>query len=80
MTSVGLDYRKCNKVDNGGQKIFEGSNFVDLTDNSKCMDLNTVQTFSNEYENSRKRVENVFPWLKATPIICKNGENFCDVA
>ncbi|KAK9064610.1 hypothetical protein SSX86_015992 [Deinandra increscens subsp. villosa] len=65
MHSVGFGYQKCNKLDDGSQKILKGSNFVDLTGTAKDMDLNTVQKLSNEDGNSRKCDQTVLPWLQS---------------
>ncbi|KAJ0667238.1 hypothetical protein HanPI659440_Chr17g0675581 [Helianthus annuus] len=55
--SVGFDYRNC-----------KGPSFVDLTGTTKDMDLNSVQNFSNENDNSRNCDQTVPPWLKAKPV------------
>ncbi|KAI3729231.1 hypothetical protein L6452_17884 [Arctium lappa] len=69
LPSVGFDYRNCNKINGGSQKIFKGSNFVDLTDTTKGMDLNTVQSLSNEDDDeSRKTDQTVLPWLRAKTV------------
>ncbi|KAI3502505.1 hypothetical protein L1887_30610 [Cichorium endivia] len=67
--STGFDYRNCNKIDNGSKKIF-----IDLTDTTKGMDLNTVQTLSDNEDDSRKCDQPVLPWLKSKPVISKNGD------
>ncbi|KAJ0830836.1 hypothetical protein HanPSC8_Chr15g0660051 [Helianthus annuus] len=77
--SVGFGYRNCNNLDDGSQKIFNGSNFVDLTGTTKDMDLNTVQNLSNEDDNSIKRDQTALPWLRAKPGICTNGDRSGDL-
>lgn len=64
LPSVGFDYRNCNKINDGPQKIYNSSNFVDLTGTTNGMDLNTVQTLSNEDENLRKHDQTDLPWLR----------------
>ncbi|KAI3714301.1 hypothetical protein L1987_72898 [Smallanthus sonchifolius] len=78
--SVGFDYRNSNKLDGESQKTFKGSSFVDLTGTTKDMDLNSVQNLSKEDNNSRNCDQTVLPWLKAKPIICKNGDYSGDMA
>ncbi|KAL7609697.1 hypothetical protein Lser_V15G11599 [Lactuca serriola] len=70
-----FDYRNCKKIDDGSQKKFKGSNFIDLTDTTtKGMDLNTIQILSDNEDESRKCDQTVFPWLKSETGICKNGD------
>ncbi|KAD2804104.1 hypothetical protein R6Q59_030399 [Mikania micrantha] len=54
------------------QKIFKGSNFIDLTGTTKGIDLN------NDSKSSRKCDQKVLPWLQAKPDIYKNGSNGAD--
>nr|XP_043606079.1 uncharacterized protein LOC122578235 [Erigeron canadensis] len=72
LPSVGFDYRNRGIHNDGSQKIFKGSNFVDLTDTAKVMDLNAVQTLSDDDEKSRKCDQTVPSWLLAKPVVCKN--------
>ncbi|KAI3733743.1 hypothetical protein L6452_13198 [Arctium lappa] len=78
LPSGGFDNRNCNNnLEDRSQKIFKGSNFIDLTDTTKGMDLNTVETVSNDDNIARKGNQTVMPWLRATPAICKN-DSPCD--
>ncbi|KAL4569498.1 hypothetical protein LXL04_025137 [Taraxacum kok-saghyz] len=73
--SVNFDYRSCKKIDDGSKNFFKGSNFIDLTKTTKGMDLNTIQTLSDDEDDSRKCDQKpVFPWLKSNPVICKNDD------
>ncbi|CAH1431527.1 unnamed protein product [Lactuca virosa] len=67
-----LDHRNYNNLDDKSQKIFNGSNFIDL-DTTKGMDLNTVENVCNDdNSSSRKCNQTVLPWLQPKPDICKN--------
>ncbi|KAI3730725.1 hypothetical protein L1987_61900 [Smallanthus sonchifolius] len=66
LPSGGFDHRNSNNLDRT-QKIFKGSNFIDLTDTTKGIDLN------NDSNSSRKCDQTVLPWLQAKPNICRNG-------
>ncbi|XP_076896329.1 uncharacterized protein LOC143549281 [Bidens hawaiensis] len=66
LPSGGFDHRKYNNIDDRSQKIFKGSNFIDLTDTTKGIDLN------NDSNSSRKCDQTVLPWLQARPNIIKN--------
>ncbi|KAL8228994.1 hypothetical protein R6Q57_013894 [Mikania cordata] len=71
---VGYGYRNHNKLDDGSQRIFKGSNFIDLTGTTKDMDLNSVQNLCNKDDKSRKCDQTMLPWLKAKPVISKYGD------
>ncbi|XP_076942629.1 uncharacterized protein LOC143612564 [Bidens hawaiensis] len=66
LPSGGFDYRNYNNLDDRSQKIFKGSNFIDLTDTTKGVDLN------NDNNSSRKCDQTVLPWLQERPNISKN--------
>ncbi|KAK9063627.1 hypothetical protein SSX86_017498 [Deinandra increscens subsp. villosa] len=66
LTSGGFDHRNSNNLDRS-QKIFKGSNFIDLTDTAKGIDLN------NDCNSSKKCDQKVLPWLQAKSDIYKNG-------
>ncbi|XP_076943985.1 uncharacterized protein LOC143614426 [Bidens hawaiensis] len=64
----GFDNRQNNNLDRS-QKMFKGSNFIDLTDTNKGIDLN------NDNNSSRKRdqtAQTMLPWLQAKPDVGKN--------
>ncbi|XP_076890364.1 uncharacterized protein LOC143541413 [Bidens hawaiensis] len=67
-------FARVHSVNFGPQKIFKGSNFVDLTDTIKDMDMSSVQNLSKGDDNSRNFDQTVLPWLKTKPVICKNGD------
>ncbi|KAF5793867.1 hypothetical protein HanRHA438_Chr08g0332651 [Helianthus annuus] len=66
----GFDHRSSNNVDRS-QKIVKGSNFIDLTDTTKGVDLN------NDNKSSRKCDQTVLPWLHVKPDVNKNDSR-CD--
>ncbi|XP_076907522.1 uncharacterized protein LOC143564003 [Bidens hawaiensis] len=61
----------------GFQKPFKGSNFIDLTDTTNDMDLNTAQNLSKEDDNSRKCDQSVLPWLRDADLIEKKDNSLC---
>ncbi|XP_076948343.1 uncharacterized protein LOC143620553 [Bidens hawaiensis] len=67
-------FARVHSSDFGPQKIFKGSNFVDLTDTIKDMDMNSVQNLSKDDDSSRNCDQTLLPWLKTKPVICKNGD------
>ncbi|KAI3696352.1 hypothetical protein L1987_79366 [Smallanthus sonchifolius] len=70
LPSGGFDHRNYNNLDDRSQKIVKGSNFIDLTDTTKGIDLN------NDINSSRKCDQAVLPWLQAKPNISKNEKIF----
>ncbi|KAI7757156.1 hypothetical protein M8C21_014754 [Ambrosia artemisiifolia] len=70
LPSGGFDHRSSNNLDRS-QKIFKGSNFIDLTDTTKGIDLNY------DIKSSRQCDQTVLPWLHAKPDVNKNVSR-CD--
>ncbi|XP_071715851.1 uncharacterized protein [Rutidosis leptorrhynchoides] len=66
LPSGGNDNLHCSNFDDRSKKFFKGSNFIDLTDSTKGIDLNT------DSYSAKKCDQTVPSWLQAKPAICKN--------